>query len=248
MNIQNKDNRCFIWSILASLYPKNRKNTLGVNQYKEHEEKLVMDGIKYPIRIQDINKFERLNNISVNVFTINEDEKIFPLRITPSKDLNCHHVNLLYITDEDGERSHYTLIRYLSRLVSSQFNNHNGKKFTCNFCLHACQSEEILKQHKERCSLHNAQRIKLPQPGKNTLQFNKMECQLRLPFTFYADFESILVKNTDDMMRDESRSYTTKYEHHKPCSYALHTVSSDKRFCTAPKIHFGEDSAEHCIS
>ena len=68
-----------------------------------------MDGIKYPIRIQDINKFERLNNISVNVFAINEDEKIFPLRITPSKDLN-HHVNLLYITDEDGERSHYTLI------------------------------------------------------------------------------------------------------------------------------------------
>ena len=47
-----------------------------------------MDGIKYPIRIQDINKFERLNNISVNVFAINEDEKIFPLRITPSKDLN----------------------------------------------------------------------------------------------------------------------------------------------------------------
>ena len=236
-----------MWSILASLYPSRGDNCSRVNKYKEHEDKLDMDGMKYPVRIQDINKFERLNNISVSVFAINEDQKIFPLRITTSKDHDCHHVDLLYITDEDGETSHYTLIRDLSRLVSPQINKHNGKMFICNFCLHACQSEEILKRHKERCSLHNAQRVKLPQPGKNTLQFNKIECQLRLPFTLYADFESILIKNVDDMMRDGSQSYTTKYEHHKPCSYALHTVSSDKRFCTTPKIYFGENSAEHFL-
>ena len=157
LNIKNKDDRCFMWSILASLYPSRGDNCSRVNKYKEHEDKLDMDGMKYPVRIQDINKFERLNNISVSVFAINEDQKIFPLRITTSKDHDCHHVDLLYITDEDGETSHYTLIRDLSRLVSPQINKHNGKMFICNFCLHACQSEEILKRHKERCSLHNAQ-------------------------------------------------------------------------------------------
>ena len=60
-----------MWSILASLYPNHGKNSSRVNKHKEHEDKLVMDGMKYPVRIQDINKFERLNNISVNVFAIN---------------------------------------------------------------------------------------------------------------------------------------------------------------------------------
>ena len=72
-----------------------------------------------------------------------------------------HHVNLLYITA--GETSHYVLVKNLSRLVSRQYNNHNGKKYFCQYCLHGCTSEEVLKNHLERCKLHGAQRIKLPE-------------------------------------------------------------------------------------
>ena len=86
-----------------------------------------MSGIQYPIDIKDIGKFEHQNNISVNVYGY-EDKKIFPLRIT-TMTAASHHVNLLYITA--GKTSHYVLVKDLSRLVSIQYNNHNGKHYFC---------------------------------------------------------------------------------------------------------------------
>ena len=35
----------------------------------------------------------------------------------------------------------------------------------CQYCLHGCSSEEVLKTHMERCKLHGVQRIKLPEAG-----------------------------------------------------------------------------------
>lgn len=43
-----------------------------------------MRGIQYPVRVQQITKFENQNDISVNVFGY-EDKEIFPMRITKSK-------------------------------------------------------------------------------------------------------------------------------------------------------------------
>ena len=42
------------------------------------------------------------------------------------------------------------------------------------------------------------------------LNFNKIECQERLPFVIYADFESILVRN-ETVERDSLRSWTGRY-------------------------------------
>ena len=86
-----------------------------------------MSGIQYPIDIKDIGKFEHQNNISVNVYGY-KDKKIFPLCIT-TMTIASHHVNLLYITA--GKTSHYVLVKDLSRLVSIQYNNHNGKHYFC---------------------------------------------------------------------------------------------------------------------
>ena len=107
-----------------------------------------------------------------------------------------HHVNLLYITA--GKTSHYVLNKDLSRLVSSQYNNHNGKHYFCQYCLHGCISEEVLKNHLGGRKLHGAKRIKLPEAddkkGRGKVKFIKTEYQLRLPFAIYTDFESILHK------------------------------------------------------
>ena len=72
------------------------------------------------------------------------------------------------------------------------------KKYFCQYCLHGCTSEEVLKNHSGRCKLHRAQRIKLPEAddkkGCDKVKFTKTEYQLRLPFVIYADFEIILCK------------------------------------------------------
>ena len=104
--------------------------------------------------------------------------------------------DLLYITA--GEKSHYAVMKDLSRLVLRQHNNDNNKRYFCQYCLHDCTSEEVLKNHMERCKLHEAQRIKLQEAdnknGRDKVRFKKAEYQLRLPFVIYADFESLLGK------------------------------------------------------
>jgi len=48
----------------------------------KYENELIMDGIEHPVKIRDIDRFERLNgNISVSVFGLDE-KTVFPMRIT----------------------------------------------------------------------------------------------------------------------------------------------------------------------
>ena len=115
-----------------------------------------MSGIQYPVDMKDIDKFEHQNNSSVNVYGY-EDKTIFPLHITILTTAR-YHVNLLYIAV--GEKSDYVLAKDLNRLVSIQYNHHKHKTYFYQCCLHGCTSEEVLKNHLERCKLHVAQRIR----------------------------------------------------------------------------------------
>lgn len=99
-----------------------------------------MQGIDYPVRLSQIRIFERQNKISVNVYGIEEtkkrDEKkkkcdIVPIHLTDDK--RERHVNLLHIQDPpDHFKGHYAMIKNLSRLVGSQINKHNGRKYICD--------------------------------------------------------------------------------------------------------------------
>ena len=167
-----------------------------------------MSGIQYLADIKDIGKFQHQNNISVNVYRC-EDKKIFLLHITTMA-IARYHLNLLYITA--SKTSHYVLVKDLSRLVSSQYNNNYHKKYFCQYCLHGCTIEEVLKNHLERCKLQRAQRIKDPEvddkKGYGKVKFTKAEYQLRLPFVIYADFKSVLHKQ--DLCETLSlKSFTT---------------------------------------
>ena len=131
-----------------------------VTKYIPYEAELDMKGIEYPVAARHYGKFENQNNnISINVFGY-EDKKIFPLYITKQTEKQ-HHVNLL-LYQEEG-KSHYVLIKDLSRLVRSQYSKCHGQHFFCPYCLHGCTSQKILDKHMERCKLHGAQRVHLPE-------------------------------------------------------------------------------------
>ena len=54
LNIQNSDEKCFLWSILASLHPVQHENhPTRVSKYQEYEHELNMFGIQYPVDIRD---------------------------------------------------------------------------------------------------------------------------------------------------------------------------------------------------
>ena len=80
VNIQNNDNKCFAYSVLAALFPAN-KNRERQNKYKPNLNKLNLDSIEFPMSLTDVPKFEKQNNIGINVFGFDKN-KILPLYLS----------------------------------------------------------------------------------------------------------------------------------------------------------------------
>ncbi|XP_067208785.1 uncharacterized protein [Linepithema humile] len=126
VNVQSTDNACFAWAVVAALHPAE-KYPERVSQYPHYSTVLNLCGIEFPVTLSQISKFEKLNAISVNVFTT-EDSKIVPLRLADDK--KEKHVNLLYVRKNND--AHFACIKNLPRLVSSQLSMHKCKKYICD--------------------------------------------------------------------------------------------------------------------
>ena len=209
-NVKNTDDKCFIWSILAGL--NNFNNPNNVSHYEPIENTLNIKGINLPIKPHDISKFERQNNISVNVYILNKHGNkhiVSPLHITSFKEEQ--HVNLLLIqneyidecdkkaedNDDDTNLSdlleyHYVTINSLSRLVASQLSKHSHKCFICDRCLHYFGKQEKLDAHEIDCAQLNKCKIVLPLKKDRILQFTNYNRTERVPVIVYADCESLL--------------------------------------------------------
>ena len=75
INIQNKDDKCFMWSILRYLHPR------GINQHpkrltdlKQYENDLNFKNITFPVKLTDISKFEKQNPpiLQITVYKLNK--------------------------------------------------------------------------------------------------------------------------------------------------------------------------------
>ncbi|XP_072759760.1 uncharacterized protein [Anoplolepis gracilipes] len=93
VNVQSQDNACFAWAVVAALYPVER-HTDRQSSYRHYTTVLNLQDIEFPVTLNQIKKFEIYNDISINVYTI-ENENIIPLRLTEQK--KDKHVNLLYV-------------------------------------------------------------------------------------------------------------------------------------------------------
>ncbi|CAS01108.1 Protein CBG26674 [Caenorhabditis briggsae] len=68
VNVQNKDEKCFMWCILAHLYPVE-EHPERISKYKEHASKINFEGFEFPFQVKDVDKFEKRNNLAVNIVT-----------------------------------------------------------------------------------------------------------------------------------------------------------------------------------
>ncbi|KAK3747985.1 hypothetical protein QZH41_003960 [Actinostola sp. cb2023] len=241
VNIKNNDNRCFMWSILAALHKVERhSNPERIHHYQPYLNQLNFNDIEFPVSISKIPKFEKQNQISVNVFGF-EEGALFPVHI--SEERYSVHVDLLLYSL--GQQHHYCLIRDLNRLLSNQ-RKHNGKMFHCPHCLHGFVRQDLLDDHQPLCSQHGAQRIELPNENNMFLQFKDFHKQLRVPFAIYADFESLTTK-IESASPDPTKSSTEKYQHHQACGFAYVIVSERPDYCKAPVLYRGEDAVDEFL-
>ena len=242
LNIQNQDDKCILWSILAYLHPVDRSaNANRVTKYRPYEHELNMTGVAYPTPLSDISKIERNNDISINVLGYDETDLVYPLyRTTEVKE---KHVNLLLIKED--EKSHYCLIRNFSRLMAHR-SKYCRKAHYCFNCLHGFTAKRILDRHTELCYKQMLQKIVFPDKEK-TVKFKNIRNQLRVPFVIYADFECYTEKVDNPAT---NRTNTTPYQHHKPSGFSYMVVSAKEEYTKAPVVYRGSnvvDTFFECI-
>ena len=231
INMQNEDEKCFMWSVLRALYPKNTNPQRTDNDLKSKQDSINMDGIRYPVNFRAIDRFEIQNpNISISVVGYNKDDLVHPLRksiYTKRK----HNIVLLLLKEavegENGEieeKTHYVLVKNESALIASQINNHKGSRKTCLNCFNSFNSKEALEKHTEYCYDNESVKITMPQQG-TYLRFKNFLHSEKAPFVIYADFES-LIKPMDNCNPNPNKSYTKKYQKHEPTSFSYYVNSS----------------------
>ena len=108
VNIRNTDEECFLWCVLRHIHPRE-KNDIRVTDLKQYKNELNTKGINFPVKLKDISKFESLNPSlpGINVFSVNENNKFYPLRMAKRDPQNTID---LFLYEEDG-KYHYSLIK-----------------------------------------------------------------------------------------------------------------------------------------
>jgi hypothetical protein len=224
INIKNTDDKCFLWCLIASRHMPT-KNTERVKQYQKEEwinEWKFTDTTSLPMEIDKIRYFETKNNVSINIYTVDDDNKQkvkIPLRI--SKNKSAEIINLFYY------KKHYSLIKNFSRFCGEG-------QYACPRCLKCYADKGCYKTHLNICQLLNENGSLCVMPKerealnkvtgakftvKPTIQFDKYSMQKRQPVVLYADFESSLIPCNDHKMKGVSHK-------HEANSFRIHIESS----------------------
>ena len=120
-----------------------------MSKYEEYVNKYDFSSLRFPLPFSSTVSFATINNSSINVYGLENDEKvIYPLRVSQTVVPDRHVDLLLY---ECNSIQHYTTIRNFSRLVSSQLSNHNSATYCCKKCLHGYSTSKLLNTHSTDC-------------------------------------------------------------------------------------------------
>ena len=271
VNVQNNNQECFKFSILAALhYDEIKDNLKRPSSYTKWLNDLNFDGIDFPVDLKDIDKFENQNPYRINVLGY-ENKEIYPLRISNK---NCDEltINLLLINDkneeikdeklsEDKINNHYVWIKDLSKLLSKQISNHNGKRFICIRCFNCFRLESAFKKHEEICKNIDFIKTLVPKP-ETFIEFKNYKKMIKVPFVIYADFETINKKKYQcnycselfDNPKIENHNCkkkkldeiikTKKYQELIPCGFSFYAHSIVPEIKFPVELYRGPDAAK----
>ena len=233
VNIENKDEKCFLWCILRYLHPVDEKDK-RITDLKKYEFSLNTKGIDFPMKLKHISKFEKLNLSlpGINVFSVNDNKKFYPLKMAEK---DCQNTIDLFFYEQDGV-SHYSLIKSFTRLVKSQItSSKNGLFYICKKCFTHFTKYELLQKHILYCSTNETVSVRMP--AKNTmLCFKNYHKQLPIPFVVYADFECF-TKPINTCSPNPEKSYNYNYQKHEPSGFCFYIKGIDPSIKYEPIIY-----------
>lgn len=235
------DHKCFIYAILALLYPTKNLIKYGYDLACNLYDKtkiLYWGMLDFPLRPKDkqIDKFEEMNEISINIFGLLYDKngdklqvKVLPIRLTPvSKTLHWFHANLLFLTSpEQYEYGHYVGISDLRKLHARLYKINNGGEkiahvpYICNYCVQTFERKTSYLNHEQLDCQRKGYVLREfpPANGKdNILQFNNIKHKQFLPYILYYDTECYFQRYTP---KDDTKTELSKQMEHKLYSYCI---------------------------
>lgn len=259
INVQNTDNECHRWATLSALYPA-AKDANRVSKYLPHKDKVNYKGIKFPVTLDGIKKFDNQNKVASNVYFWDKSGgepdqqgdkhgKLIPIYVSNQKS-HIKRINYLLMQDvaEDGKiKSHWCWIKNLSKLAYD-ITKHKCKKYVCERCLHVCSSEAVLAKHMPDCEGVNGKDcVKTVVPEGGTIKFKNHHKQMPTPYVMYGDFESLLIPiQRDECIRSPEQTWTVKDHRHEACGFSLLTVRYDGE--SEPPIKYrGPNVMEHFL-
>ncbi|XP_076301498.1 uncharacterized protein LOC143219367 [Lasioglossum baleicum] len=217
VDVNNKDEACFFWAVVVGVYPAKAHPSRS-SSYPHYKTVLQTEGFQSPMLFKDIRKFERKNDVSINVFEWVR-KKCVTLHLTEKK--RRRHVNLLFIQNAAKTHGHFACIRNLSRLVSSQLSKKKNHKHICDRSLQYFPTPERLNIHTIDCERMNDCALTLPTSEDKWLHFKNFVNKEQAPFIIYADLECLLLPEEQE---GEDRAARVQYQQHHAFSigYYIH--------------------------
>lgn len=206
LNICCHDNKCFLYCVAAKLFPV-KNNKYRASKYKKYIKYFDTRDISFPVKLSEVYKFERKNNLKINVFGF-ESNDVFPIYVSKNIKSRRPDIDLLYY-----ER-HFFLITNFSKFLNFK----PGLYHFCRNCLNGFQRKRTLESHKQICEKQNPQKLSLP--SNLTLKFNALNKMLYHPFAAYADFECVCSK-ISTALPNTTESFSCAFEKHIAVSYTL---------------------------
>ena len=241
VNMKNNDNQCFKWAVTRALNPTEESPHRITKILKEQSKKFNWEETEFPLKVKNIGKWEKNNNININVFGYDEEsKKLYTLKLGALE--NSAQTVKLFLHDDN----HYCPITDLSRLVSMQLSKKKNKKYICLRCINAFGSEEILTEHKALCDNHELQRHVYPTEGRNWTNFKNYERMHYVTFVVNADFECF-IESIDHTEGDPKKSFTVQYQKHKPSGFCHTSKCIDESISKTKTVLYIAKNADEDI-
>ena len=224
INVKNDDNKCFMYAILSHLHPAD-KNSDRVSKYKDYINELKFNNLEFPINIDEVWKFEKYNDLSINVWLLDKKYDVYIGR--HSSLTNKKQDEIINLLLHDG---HYSYIKNFSRLISSQKTKDGHQIYPCFRCKNYKTSQEALDKHIRFCQDNNQEHIEeeMPTLKNDSIFFKNGVRSFACPYRIYCDFESSIINDI-----------------HKVNSYGLYLVNSYGKKMYNIKIKIAETEDEN---
>ena len=168
-----------------------------------------------PMAFNQMEKFEQLNQVRVNVFR-HSNNKLKPFRISRNTNFKFD-LDLLLLSD--GAMHHYVLITNIKGLIHKykQIQQRIDNHLFSN-CFHISTSVDRHEKHEQICHQNTQAIIRMPKPEQQNFEFKNIQARWFAPIVGFFDLESIIEPVNSNIPQ---KSVTKPLEAHKPCSYAL---------------------------